>query len=96
VEFQPAAGTFTLTPYVDAAGKSSQAIDIGASVATYGSGVYGTSTYGSAARQQAAFTLPLNAEGRSFAYRARYAGQREFKWFSYATVLVPESALRGR
>lgn len=94
-EFQPAGGTFTITPYVDGAGKGSISLDIGASLALVGSGIVGTSVIGSAARLMVPFMFPLSAEGRTMALRARYQGQFSFKWFTYSAELVPESALSG-
>ena len=95
VEFQPAAGVFTMTPFVDAVSKGSIPVDIGSSLDTYGSGIYGTSVYGAAGRLMEPFGLPMSAEGRTLAYRARYTGQSQFKWFTYATALVPDSSLTG-
>jgi hypothetical protein len=95
LEFQPAPGTFSIEAFVDGSGKGSQAIDIGSSLATYGSAIYGTSVYGSAARLQEPFVLPLTCEGRTFAFRFRYTGQASFKLYTYKVRLVPEGALSG-
>lgn len=95
VEFQPAAGTFSITPYVDAASKGSQNISIGSSLSVYGTALYGTGVYGSAARDQKPFVLPMSCEGRTFAFRAKYTGKRQFKLYTYAVELVPESAMSG-
>jgi hypothetical protein len=95
VEFQPAAGAFTVEAYVDGSGKGSYSIDIGSTLSSYGTGVYGTATYGSSARLMEPWPLPLEAEGRSFATRARYTGQSRFRWYGYAIDFVPEGAMSG-
>ena len=41
------------------------------------------------------FTLPLSCEGRTLAFRGRYTGQAEFKWFTYMQTLIPEPSLTG-
>jgi len=95
VEFQPAGGTFSLEAYVDGSGLGASTIAIGANLPVYGSAIYGTSTYGSAARRMRPWWLPLTAEGRTMAVRARYTGTSEFRWFTYTVHLVPEPALVG-
>jgi len=99
LEFQPAAGIFSLSPIVDGANKGSQDIDIDAGLLPYGTttALYGTSSrlYGGAGRLQQPFVLPLTAEGRTLAFRFRYTGQAEFKVYGYATEMVPEGALSG-
>jgi hypothetical protein len=95
VEFQPADGVFTVTPHVDGISKGSITIDIGASMAVVGSAIVGTSVIGSTARLQEPFVLPLSCEGLTFAFRARYTGQDEFKWFTYKVEMIPESRLAG-
>lgn len=94
-ESQPAAGTFTLTPLVDAVARGSQALDIGSTIARYGTAVYGTSVYGGVGRQYTPFVLPMSCEGRTFAVRGRYTGQAQFKLYSYAFEMTPEPALSG-
>lgn len=95
VEFQPASGTFALTPYVDGVSKGSQNIAINQGLSQYGTALYGTGTYGSAARQQQPFMHPMSAEGRTYALRARYTGKQQFKWFTYSVTMHPESELSG-
>jgi hypothetical protein len=98
VEVKPAAGTFTLTPYVDSASKGTQSLSIATGLEPYGSPtVYGTVSrlYGGAGRAFVPFMLPITAEGRTLAYRARYAGQAPFTWFTYGTELQPETAVRA-
>lgn len=99
LEFQPAAGTFAVTPVVDGASLGSQNITISTGLLPWGSSaaLYGTATrtYGGRGRMQAPYMNPLNAEGRTYALRGRYTGQAQFKWFTYSTELVPEPALSG-
>lgn len=95
VEFQPAAGTFTVTPHVDGSGKGSQNIAIDDNLSLVGSAIVGTAVIGSAARVQRPFQMPMSCEGRTVALRTRYAGQQAFKWYSYSIEMVPETALRG-
>lgn len=92
LEYQPCAGTFSVTPYTNGVSRGSQNVTINTGLAVVGTGLVGD-VIGSAARNMTAFTLPLSAEGRTFALRARYTGRQQFKWFTYAVELVPESAL---
>jgi hypothetical protein len=99
LEFQPTSGTFAITAIVDGAGLTAQNVTISTGLLPWGdsSAPYGTSsrTYGGRGRMQAPFVLPLAAEGRTLAFRARYTGRTEFKWFTYSTEMVPESSLSG-
>lgn len=95
VEFQPADGTFSLTPYVDGSAKGSVSITIDADLALVGSALVGTAQIGSAARLMEPFMLPMTCEGRTLSFRARFTGQQEFRWYSYMCEMKPESALSG-
>jgi len=95
VEFQPAGGTFSVEAFVDGSGKGSQSIDIGSSLARYGSAIYGTDTYGSSARRQRPLMFTLSAEGSTVALRARYSGRSTFKYYTYKLTVMPEGRLRG-
>jgi hypothetical protein len=95
VEFQPAGGLFSVEAFVDGLGKGSYTVDIGSGVAVYGTAVYGTSTYAGASRSMKTWPLPLNAEGRTMAVRARYTGSQQFRFFVYSMEMVPEGALSG-
>lgn len=99
LEVQPAAGTFAITPVVDETALSSQTLDINTGLLPYGdsSAPYGTSSrlYGSRARAYVPFMLPMEAEGRTIAFRMRYTGPARMKVFSYGTQMQPEPALSG-
>lgn len=99
VEYQPAAGTFAITPYVDGVSMGSQNIVINTGLIPWGhsSATWGTATrlWGARARAQQPFMCPLQAEGRTYALGARYTGQRQFKWFTYSQVLIPDPELVG-
>jgi hypothetical protein len=99
LELKPSSGTFTLTALVDGASAGSQNIDIGTGLVPYGDStfLYGDSDrlYGGKGRAFVPFDLPMEAEGRNLAFRARYTGTFPFKWFTYGVTLVPEPALSG-
>ena len=99
LEFQPAGGTFALTPIVDGAAIASQNIAINTGIVAWGDS---TSTYGTASRLWGGksrafqpFDLPLEAEGRTHAVRARYTGQAAFTFYTYGLQITPESELMG-
>jgi hypothetical protein len=100
IEHQPAVGSFAITPVVDGSALGSQTLSINTGLLFWGdsSAPYGTAsrTYGGRGRIQEPFQLPMTAEGRTLAFRSRYTGQGAWKWFTYATNLIPESELRGR
>jgi hypothetical protein len=93
-EYEPNDGTFSVEAVIDGKSQGSKTISIGSGLATYGSGVYGTATYAGAGRRQFFTNLPIGAEGRTYVQKARYVGQKAFKWFTYATGLVPEPVSR--
>ena len=99
LEFQPAAGTLALTPVVDGSARASQNIEINTGLLPWGdsSALYGAATrlWGGKGREYSPFDLPMDAEGRTIAFRGRYTGRASFKLFSYLCELVPESALSG-
>lgn len=94
-EYEPHAGSASIEPSVDGVSQGVQTLAIGAGLATYGTGLYGTATYGGAGRRQWVKNLPLGADGRTFVLKIVYAGQEKFRTFSYHAGLVPESHSRG-
>lgn len=65
-------------------------LQIGAGLSLYGSGVYGTATYGGSGRRKAYTELPLTAEGRTITQSLNYTGQERMKVFTYGYPLVSE------
>jgi hypothetical protein len=93
-EYEPHAGTFSVEAVVDGVSQASRTINIGSGQAVYGTGVYGTAVYAGAGRRQFYVPLPLGAEGRTYVQKAVYTGQEQFKWFTYAPGMVPETRSR--
>lgn len=94
-EYEPHGGAFTIEPVLDDVSQGSQGVTIGSGIAQYGSGVYGTATYGGSGRRMFHSMQPLGAEGRTVWLKATYAGQESFRLFTYAMEIIPESAVRG-
>lgn len=91
VEYEPHAGSFTAETLVDVVSQGQISLSIGSGVATYGSGVYGTSLYGGSGRRKAYTPLPLGAEGRTVQQKFVYTGQEDFALYTYAIGMVPET-----
>jgi len=91
VEYEPHAGSFTAETLVDVVSQGQISLGIGSGVATYGSGVYGTSLYGGAGRRKAYTPLPLGSEGRTVQQKFVYTGQEDFALYTYAIGMVPET-----
>lgn len=99
LEFQPGTGTFALTPIVDGAAIASQNVSINTGILPWGTSTapYGTASrlWGGKSRAYQPFDLPLEAEGRTHAVRARYSGKAAFKFYTYGLRITPESELMG-
>lgn len=95
VEVEPNEGTFAATFVVDGVSLSTQTIPIGDGLSSYGSAIYGTSTYAGAGRVQVPLDLPLDAEGHTVQLRASYTGSAAFRWFTYRIGMIPESGVSG-
>lgn len=95
VEVEPNAGAFALEFVVDGVSVGTQNIAIGAGLAGYGTGTYGTSTFAGIGRQQLPLDLPLEAEGHTIQFQATYTGQAPFRWFTYRIGLIPETGVSG-
>jgi hypothetical protein len=94
-EYEPHGGALTVEVVTDAGSQGQQSINIGAGIATYGSGsTYGQSVYGGSGRRKFYTPLPLGAEGRAVWLKTSYSGQESFKLFTYALGTVPESSPR--
>jgi hypothetical protein len=94
-EYEPHGGAASIEPYVDGVSQGAQTLSIGANLATYGTGLYGTAVYGGAGRRQWVKMLPLSADGRTFVLKLIYVGQESFRMFSYHVGLVPETRSRS-
>ena len=94
-EYEPHGGALSMEPVIDGVSQGTQAINIGAGLATYGSGVYGTATYAGAGRRQFHRMLPISADGRTGVFKFTYTGQESFRLYSYHPGLVPETASRA-
>lgn len=95
VEYEPHAGQCSVEPVVDGVSQGTQAINIGAGLAAYGSATYGTSVYAGAGRRQAYVMLPVGADGRTFVLKLTYSGQDTARIFAYHPGFVPETASRA-
>lgn len=93
-EYEPHAGAFSVEVLVDGQSQGAESFSIGAGLATYGSGLYGTAQYGGAGRKMYHGTLPLAAEGRTAWIKTSYSGQEAFRQFTYAVGMVPEPRAR--
>jgi len=94
VEYEPHGGLLTAESVVDNVSQGSVSLTIGAGLATYSTGLYGTALYAGAGRGKAYTPLPLGAEGRSVWQKFSYLGQEAMKLYTYAFGMVPESAAR--
>jgi hypothetical protein len=95
IECEPHGGTFGIELFVDNVSFGSQNVDISGSFASYGSAVYGTSTYGGSGRKRTVLTFPLEAEGLTCGITATYTGTEAFRWYSYMFGVSPELLARG-
>jgi len=90
-EYEPHGGNFTAEVVVDDLSQGQQSISIGAGLAVYGSGLYGTAQYAGSGRRKFHTMLPLGAEGRSVWVKTSYQGQEAFRMFTYAIGMVPDN-----
>jgi hypothetical protein len=93
--FRPSDGTFGVDVKVDGRTVCNIPVPIGAGLSLYGTAVYGTDTYGGAARQTVCFDLPVSAEGTAVQIVGQYEGQADMAWFGYRLTGVPEPEERG-
>jgi len=93
-EYEPHAGNLTIEAVVDGISQGTQSVNIGAGLAVYGTGTYGTARYAGAGRRQFTKMLPLSANGRSYVQKITYSGQERFKLFSYQPGIQPETRSR--
>lgn len=93
-EYEPHAGTFTEQASVDGIALSAQTIAIGAGLAVYGTGTYGSATYAGSGRRQFVKMRPLNATGMTYVQNFTYTGQEKFRLFNYHVGVRNESRSR--
>jgi hypothetical protein len=93
--YEPNAGSLALEVLIDGVSVASFTENVGAGLAVYSTGLYGTAVYAGAGRKTFVKTLPLTAEGRSFVLRATYTGSALLRWFSYALSVLAETLPRG-
>jgi len=89
-DYEPHGGTFSVEPVIDGLSQGSQTVNIGAGLAQYGTGTYGTAQYAGAGRRQFVKLLPLGSQGRTAVVKAQYSGMEKFKLFNYHLGVVPE------
>lgn len=89
-EYQPSSGVFTVETLIDGVAVLNRSLPIGANLAAYGTGTYGTATFAGSGRRQFYTPLPTHAQGRTYVQRLQYVGQQAFKLFTYAPGFVPE------
>lgn len=94
VQYEPHAGNLTTETLVDGVSQGSIALQIGASLALYGTGIYGTARYGGSGRRKAYTPQPLTAEGRNITNTLVYTGAEQAKVFTYAYGVLPEKQPR--
>ena len=94
VEYEPHAGSFAIEPVIDGVSQGAISLSIGSGLAQYGTGLYGTATYGGSGRRKAYTMLPLASEGRVAVVKGVYTGQERFRWFTYALGIRPETKPR--
>lgn len=90
VEVEPHGGNFSAEVFTDNVSQGVIGFDIGAGLATYGTGVYGTALYGGSGRVKKYTPLPMAAEGHTVSLKTVYSGQEQFRWYGYAFDVVPE------
>lgn len=91
IEYQPADGAASIEPVVDGVSLGSIAFPIGAGLAVVGAAVVGTSLLGGTGRRKAYTPLPLAASGRTLVTKLSYRGQGDFRIYTYAYAIQPES-----
>lgn len=94
-EYEPSAGALTAETLVDGVSQGQISLSIGSGIAQYGSGVYGTATYGGTGRRKAYTPLPIGSDGRNVQQKYSYNGQDDFALFNYAIGMVPEPHVRN-
>lgn len=96
LEFEPHAGAFSIELVADGVSQGTLPVDISGGAVTWGSTgmVWGSFTWGGETRAKAYVLHPLGAEGQAFVLKGTYTGREQFKWFSYAHLIVPEPSPR--
>ena len=98
-EFRQSAGTLTAELTVDGVSQGSQSVNIGSRLVFYGDSTftYGDSSrlYGGTDRNFTVLTWPLGADGYAAKLNLTYVGQDQYKHYTYAHGIVPETAPRG-
>lgn len=94
-EYLPADGVFNVTVTVDGVDVVSKTVGIGGNLSRYGESLYGTATYGGAARRMFSIDLPTSANGRGVSVSGTYLGQEPFEWYNYAVRREIEPEIRG-
>jgi hypothetical protein len=94
VQYEPHSGSLTQESLVDTVSQGARTLSIGAQIAQWGSMIWGTFRWGGAGRRKAYTELPLSALGRNVAQRFTYSGTQQFRLFSYAFTIRPESKPR--
>ena len=89
-EVEPHGGAFSIELLTDGVSQGNISMSIGTGLFLYGSGTYGTATYGGAGRIKPYTNQPLAADGHVATLKTVYVGQEAFKHFTYAHVIVPE------
>lgn len=93
-EYEPNSGSLSVEAIVDGISQGTQSITIGTGLAVYDTAVYDTDAYAGAGRRQFHKMLPLSADGRTCVVKLVYAGQAQFRLFSYHAGINPESKSR--
>ena len=94
VQYEPHTGSLTEETLVDTVSQGARTLSIGSAIAQWGSSIWGTFVWGGAGRRKAYRERPLGAEGRNITQRFTYSGMQQFKLFSYAFTIRPESKPR--
>ncbi len=99
LEFRQSAGVLTAELTVDGVGMGAQTVDIGSGLILYGdsSYLYGDSSrlYGGVDRSYKHLNQPLGAEGYAGKLTLTYVGQSNYRHYTYAHGILPESRPRG-
>lgn len=93
-EYEPHSGSLTEETLVDSVSQGQRSLSIGASIAQWGTAVWGTFIWGGSGRRKFHIMRPLSADGRNIQQKFTYSGTEQYRQFTYAFTILPETTPR--